>query len=62
MRTILLVGDFCSVVSQHELLIRMFNVPLDDPSYMPIPRDLSNAKREMFINWIKKVNKDEISP
>lgn len=62
MRTIVSLDDFGSVVARRESLIRVFSVPLDDPSYMPIPRDLSKAKREMFLKWLKDVNTDDGSP
>ncbi|HEU4388599.1 MAG TPA: hypothetical protein VFV34_12430, partial [Blastocatellia bacterium] len=52
MRNILDLTDY-SVVSQNaQALKQVFIAPINDPTHMPVTRDLSPAKTRMILNWI----------
>lgn len=52
MRPIVNLADFGSVVSRRAILKNVFEVPVTDPNYMPVTRDLSEAKRTMIRTWL----------
>lgn len=52
MRPIVDLADYASVVSRQGGLSYVFSLPTSDPNYMPVTRDLSNAKREMLLKWL----------
>jgi hypothetical protein len=52
MRTVLDLDDYSSVVQHREMLRHVFELPVEDPNYMPVTRDLSPAKRAMLLNWL----------
>ena len=45
--------SYDSVVANARLLLHAFSLPVDDPNYMPVTRDLSDAKREAILRWLK---------
>jgi hypothetical protein len=47
------LADYDSVVANKDALEQVFNLPQDDPHYMPVTRDLSPAKREMILAWLQ---------
>ena len=47
------LADYASVVANKGALERVFNLPQDDPRYMPVTRDLSPAKRQMILAWLQ---------
>lgn len=61
MRTIVSLDDFGNVVARREAIIRAFRAPFKDPKHMPSSRDLSHAKRAMFLQWLEEINMDEKS-
>jgi hypothetical protein len=52
MRPIVNLADYASLVSRLAIMKNVFNVPVSDPNYMPVTRDLSAAKREMLRTWL----------
>ncbi len=52
MRPIVDLGNYGSVVSRLNILKNVFNTPVTDPNYMPVTRDLSEAKRTMIRTWL----------
>ena len=52
---ILDMASYAEVTTSHniELLKRSFSIEgINNPSYMPITRDLSHAKRVMILSWL----------
>lgn len=47
------LGNYYSVVEHRSILQFAFSLPVPDPNYMPVTRDLSEAKREMIVQWLK---------
>jgi hypothetical protein len=47
------LADYDSVVANKDALEQVFNLPQDDPHYMPVTRDLSPAKRQMIMAWLQ---------
>lgn len=46
------LGDYDSVVKHLKILRLAFSLPLEDPNHMPVTRDLSDAKRNMLLQWM----------
>ena len=46
------LGDYNSVVANRGLLSLAFSLPVSDPNYMPVTRDLSKAKSQMLLYWL----------
>ena len=43
-------------VIEHSKLLKMsMSLPFDHPNYMPVTRDLSNAKRKMILQWLDRL-------
>ena len=47
------LADYQSVVDNKDGLERVFNLPQENPHYMPVTRDLSPAKRQMILAWLQ---------
>ena len=47
------LADYDSVVDNGDLLAVVFNLPQENPHYMPVTRDLSPAKRQMILAWLQ---------
>jgi Ferritin-like len=52
MRPIVDLANFGSVNSRLNILKNVFVAPVTDPNYMPVTRDLSEAKRTMIRKWL----------
>ena len=52
MKPIVDLSDYHSVVAKAAVIKRVFTVPMTDPTYMPVTRDLSRARREMILKWL----------
>jgi hypothetical protein len=52
MRDILDLSDYHSVVNHRGALQLVFGLPVSDPNYMPVTRDLSPPKRAMLLKWL----------
>lgn len=62
MRPIVALSDYTSVYEKRALIQRVFSVPMTDPRYMPVTRDLSNSKREMILRWLDNPIRDPTTP
>jgi len=47
------LGDYDSVVKHLKILELAFSLPIENPNYMPVTRDLSGHKREMILKWMR---------
>jgi len=57
------LDNYASVLSHRAILQNVFSVPVTDPNYMPVTRDLSTAKRDMLCRWLENpVYMDHSSP
>ncbi len=52
------LGDYDSVVEHLAILDLAFSLPIEDPNYMPVTRDLSRAKQEMLLKWLRTPGAD----
>ncbi|MBP6823488.1 MAG: ferritin-like protein [Acidobacteria bacterium] len=52
MRPIVDLADYASLYSRIGILKKVFAAPVHDPNYMPVTRDLSDAKRKMLRTWL----------
>ncbi|MGA7733604.1 MAG: ferritin-like protein, partial [Chloroflexia bacterium] len=52
MTDILDLSNYLSVVGQRHALIRVLELPIEDPNYMPVTRDLSPTKQAMILRWL----------
>lgn len=52
MKQIVDLGSFPSVISRLHAMKIVFDLPVTDPNYMPVTRDLSGAKKEMINRWL----------
>lgn len=49
------LGNYASVMSRRAIMQNVFEpqLPMADPNYMPVTRDMSRAKRTMVHRWLK---------
>jgi hypothetical protein len=59
MANVLDLGDYDSVVQRVDALQLVFSLPIHDPNYMPVTRDLSKPKRKMLLQWLDNPIKDK---
>jgi hypothetical protein len=52
MRPIVDLRSYDAVVAKRALLRAVFSLPVGDPNYMPVTRDLSGAKRKLILEWL----------
>jgi hypothetical protein len=52
------LGDYDSVCANLGLLELSFGLDLRDPNSMPVTRDLSTAKREAILRWLREPGED----
>jgi len=52
------LGDYDSVVPHVRILEMAFGLPRSDPNHMPVTRDLSEAKRDMILQWLRQPGPD----
>ncbi|HEY1426656.1 MAG TPA: Ig-like domain-containing protein [Caulobacteraceae bacterium] len=62
MANIVDLGDYASVVAMKDGIASVFRLPVDDPGYMPVTRDLSPRKRQMLLDWLGSANPPEGTP
>jgi hypothetical protein len=57
MRSIMDVSDYATLtqppITGAKDVAEVFSLPIESPSYMPVTRDLSKAKRDAFVAWMK---------
>lgn len=46
------IADRSAFVRHRPQLLLAFSRPIDDPNYMPVTRDMSEAKRQIIITWL----------
>ncbi len=54
MQPIVDLADYGSVISRLAILKNVFHDDMTDPNYMPVTRDLSQAKRDMIKAWLER--------
>lgn len=47
------LSSYSSVISRLEMMKLAFSLPIQDPNYMPVTRDLSGPKRAMMQSWLQ---------
>jgi hypothetical protein len=52
------LADYESVSANRRLLLLAFGLLMEDPNSMPVTRDLSSAKREAILHWLKNRGAD----
>lgn len=52
MRRIVDLASYGSVMQHIQILKNVFSVPMTDPNYMPVTRDLSAARQRMILAWL----------
>lgn len=52
------LGDYDSVLPHVRILELAFSLPRDNPNHMPVTRDLSDAKRQMILRWLRQPGPD----
>ncbi len=48
------MADYASVVSRRQAMLAVFSMPMAEPNYMPVTRDMSEAKRAMVRQWLSE--------
>jgi len=61
MRQVLDLGDYGTVVANLDAFRTVMNLPMTDPSHMPVTRDLSPANLAMINAWFEKPVKEGTS-
>lgn len=56
MKSRLDISDQSTVVGSVSSVLDHMNLPVTDPAYMPVTRDLSPSKMAMIISWLKQVS------
>lgn len=46
------LADEATVVTHARHMLLAMERPITDPNYMPVTRDLSDAKRKMIVSWL----------
>jgi hypothetical protein len=54
MRPIVDLANYASVLSRIGMMRMVFGLPVEDPNYMPVTRDLSQGKRAMIRRWLER--------
>jgi hypothetical protein len=52
------LGDYDSVVRHADILHLAFSLPVADPNYMPVTRDLSAGRRATLLKWLENPGED----
>lgn len=52
------LGDYDSVVRHVDILKLAFSLPVADPNYMPVTRDLSAGRRATLLKWLSAPGED----
>lgn len=53
------IADRAALVRHRAQLLLAFSRTIDDPNYMPVTRDMSQAKRQIVINWLNSAAAQE---
>lgn len=52
------LGDYDAVLPHLRILEMAFSLPAEDPNQMPVTRDLSDARRQMILRWLRQPGPD----
>jgi hypothetical protein len=52
MRGLIDLSNYQAVVDNKDAIATVFRLPVSDPHYMPVTRNLSPAKRQMLLSWL----------
>ncbi len=52
MKPIVDLSSYSDVVAKGSMIRAVLSLPVTDPNYMPVTRDLSQSKREMILAWL----------
>jgi hypothetical protein len=47
------ISDQATVAGDPQAVLEHMDIPIEDPAYMPVTRDLSPAKVAMIVAWLK---------
>ena len=53
MKRIVDMGDYNAVIQNRDIIARAMALDFADPNFMPVSRDLSPAKRNAILAWLK---------
>ena len=62
MRKVLDLDDYTSVIAHKGMLAYVFRLPIEDPNYMPVTRDLSGGKRRLILDWLAGAHEPALGP
>jgi hypothetical protein len=62
MRKVLDLDDYASVIAHKGMLAYVFGLPIEDPNYMPVTRDLSGGKRRLILDWLAGTHEPALGP
>jgi hypothetical protein len=62
MRKVLDLDDYASVIAHKEMLTYVFSLPIEDPNFMPVTRDLSCGKRRLILDWLAGAYEPALGP
>lgn len=54
MREFINLDEMDDVIENRRLITMCMSLPVDHPNFMPVTRDLSNAKRRMILEWLEQ--------
>jgi hypothetical protein len=57
-RHLIELGKYDAVLPHVRILDMAFSLPRSDPNHMPVTRDLSDAKRDMILKWLREPGAD----
>jgi hypothetical protein len=57
-RRLVRLSDPVSVYDNRALLSLAFSLPIEDPNYMPVTRDLSEGRRRTIVKWLARIDED----
>jgi hypothetical protein len=52
------LSDYDSVCSMRDMMLLAFELPVTNPNSMPVTRDMSTAKRNAILRWLRDVGPD----
>ena len=54
MKPFINLSNYESVTNNAAAISSMLSLPITDPNYMPVTRDLSDAKSKMILSWLSE--------
>jgi hypothetical protein len=56
------ISDHAAVANHHAQMQLAFSRPIEDPDYMPVTRDMSRARRQIIVNWLRTPRAQHVRP